>query len=344
MRNSSGRLGPLVIGRSVLPHPGPLPLGEGESSTPVRRCERERFADARPPLHPLPAGEGRGEGERPVASVGQSTLPGVRSNEACAHSGRFQWLTLFFVAILASCSPKPSNKLVVGMELAYPPFEMTDEQGRPAGISVDLARALGQHLAREVEIQNTPFDGLIPALKTAKIDLIISSMTATAERAQSIDFSEPYLRTGLCLLVGRNSPVNSAQDLDQAGRTVAVKLGTTGHTYALRQIKEAKVLVLDKEDAGVLEVVQGKADAFIYDQMSTFKNWQRNQETTRPLLKPFQEESWAIGIRKGNLELARQVNEFLGRFRAEGGFEKLGDYYLHEQKQAFKQMGYAFYF
>ena len=115
-------------------------------------------------------------------------------------------------------------------------------------------------------------------------------------------------------------------------------------TCTLGRIKLAKVLVLDKEDACVLEVVQGKADAFIYDQMSTFKNWQRNQDMTRAILKPFQEESWAVGIRQGNTELLRRVNEFLKEFQSRGGFEELGDRYLKEQKLAFKQMGYPFYF
>lgn len=230
------------------------------------------------------------------------------------------------------------------MELAYPPFEMTDQAGQPTGISVDLAKALGQYLGKEVEIQNTSFDGLIPALKTGKIDLIISSMTATPERAQSIDFSEPYLKTGLCLLVAKNSPIQSITDLDQPGRTVAVKQGTTGHNYAGKNLQKAKVLVLDMETAGVLEVVQGKADAFIYDQMSTYQNWKKNPDTTRPILKPFKEESWAVGIRKGNAELVTKVNQFLKDFRAKGGFEQLGDRYLKEQKEAFRQMGYPFYF
>jgi polar amino acid transport system substrate-binding protein len=251
---------------------------------------------------------------------------------------------LVILGLGLACSPKPRSTLIVGMELAYPPFEMTDEQNRPKGVSPDLALALGKQLKRVVEIQNLPFDGLIPALKTGKIDLIISSMTATAERAQSIDFSEPYLKTGLCLLVGKNSTIQAIEDVDQPGKTLAVKIGTTGHTYATGKIKQAKVLVLDKEDACVLEVVQGKADAFIYDQMSTFKNWQRNQETTRPILKPFQEESWAIGLRKGNSELTQQVNQFLKDFRSKGGFEELGDRYLKEQKEAFQKMGHSFYF
>jgi polar amino acid transport system substrate-binding protein len=235
------------------------------------------------------------------------------------------------------------DTLVVRMELSYPPFEMTDTSGKPSGVSVDLAHELGKSLGRKVVIENTAFDGLIPALKTGKIDLIISSMTATEERAKSIDFSEPYLSTGLCLLLKKGALVTGIKDLDRLGRTVAVKKGTTGHTFAAGNIKRARLLVLDKESAAVLEVVQGKADAFIYDQMSVYQHWQRNQTTTTALLVPFQKESWAIGVRKGNDDLRMKVNAFLKEFRARGGFEQLGDRYLKEQKEAFKRLGYPFY-
>jgi polar amino acid transport system substrate-binding protein len=186
------------------------------------------------------------------------------------------------LCLLTACSRQSSNHLIVGMELAYPPFEMTDPHGQPAGVSVDLANALGKFLGRDVEIQNIPFDGLIPSLQTHKIDLIISSMTATAERAKTIDFSDPYLKTGLCLLIGKNSAIQSIQDADQAGKVIVVKKGTTGNIYTSDKIKNAKVLVLDKEDACVLEVVQGKADAFIYDQISTYENWRRNLSRRNP--------------------------------------------------------------
>jgi polar amino acid transport system substrate-binding protein len=251
---------------------------------------------------------------------------------------------LTLMLLMTGCERGASNKLRVGMELAYPPFEMSDEKGVPKGVSVDLAQALGKFLGKEVEIQNTPFDGLIPALKTGKIDLIISSMTATPERAQSIEFSEPYVKTGLCLLMGKNSLIQSMQELDQPGKVIAVKQGTTGQNYAVNNIKNAKVLVLDMETACVLEVVQGKADAFIYDQMSTYSNWKKHADSTRPILKPFKEESWAIGLRKGDTQLLGRVNEFLKDFRAKGGFEDLGDRHLKEQKEAFRALGYPFYF
>lgn len=253
----------------------------------------------------------------------------------------------FFLALLLVLS-RPllaaDGKLLVGMELAYPPFEMRDERGDPAGVSVDLARALGEHLGVAVEIQNMKFDGLLPALKTGRIDLVISSMTATPERAQSVDFSEPYLRTGLCLLVAAGSGIQTIADADKAGQRIAVKKGTTGHLYAMRDLKAARPLVLEDENACVLEVVQGKAEAFIYDQMSTLRNWRKNADTTRAVLAPFQQESWAIGLRKGNDGLRVKVNAFLAAYREKGGFDQLGDKWLAEQKAEFRKLGIPFYF
>jgi len=254
---------------------------------------------------------------------------------------------LFGLLLAAGVLPSPATgagPLKVGMELSYPPFEMTDAGGKPTGVSVRIAEALGAHLGREVIIENISFDGLIPALKTGKIDCIISSMTATPERAKSIAFSAPYLKTGLALLVGTKSPVKSAADLDTKGRTVAVKKGTTGHQYASTTFKQARLLVLDKEAAAVLEVVQGKADAFIYDSLSVYQNHKRHPDSTRAVLRPFREEAWAVGLRPADKGLRDDVNTFLEAFRAGGGFEKLGDEFLPEEKAAFAAEGIPFYF
>jgi polar amino acid transport system substrate-binding protein len=255
-------------------------------------------------------------------------------------------LGLFFalVLVLLSCSREPSSQLVVGMELKYPPFEMVDQQGQPTGISVEMARQLGKALHREVRIENIPFDGVIPALQTARIDLIISSLTETPERARAIDFSEPYLHTGLCLLINKSAPLESITDADKPNISIAVKQGTTGQVYAREHLKSARVLVLDQEDACVLEVVQNKAQGFIYDQMSVFKHWQQHQDATKALLRPFQQEQWAIGLRKDQSELKKQVNTFLKDFKASGGFERLGEKYLADQKEAFARLNIPFYF
>ena len=250
---------------------------------------------------------------------------------------------LLCAAFLSGCGSK-KNELVIGMELDFPPFETIDKAGQPAGMSVDMARDLGQFTGRPVLIKNIPFVGLIPALKAGRIDLIISSMTDTAERRKSIDFSDPYFNIGLALLVGKNSALQSAADLDQPGRTLVVRQGTTSETWARNHIRQARILAIEKESAAVLEVIQGRADAFMYDQVAIWQNWKRHPGETRALLEPVQREQLAIGIRQGDAALRDQVNAFLKKFRAEGGFEKLGDKYLLEQKAAFKERGIQFYF
>ena len=186
------------------------------------------------------------------------------------------------------------------------------------------------------------FSGLIPALKTGNIDLIISSMTATDERRQSIDFSEPYAFTGLALLVRKDSAIQSVEDLKTQGRTIAAKAATTGETWAIRHLPDAKRVVFEDQSACVLEVVQGRADAFIYDQLSILQYAAENKETTRGLLKPFVEESWAVAIAKGNDGLRGEVNRFLTNFRTQGGLGKLGERYLATQKRQLEEVGIPF--
>ncbi len=260
-------------------------------------------------------------------------------------SWRFFVRAAAWTAAAAACpGSAAATPLRVGMELSYPPFEMTDPSGQPTGVSVRLARALGQSLGREVIIENIAFDGLIPALRTGTIDCIISSMTATPERARSIAFSQPYLTTGLTLLVGTDTSLQSAEDLDRPGVRVAVKMGTTAHKFAARDLKQAQVFVLNRESAAVLEVIQGKVDAFIYDSLSIYRHHRRHPTTTRALLRPFREETWAIGLRKSDAELRQQIDAFLQKFKQEGGFERLGDEFLPEEKAYFQKNGIPFYF
>ncbi len=267
------------------------------------------------------------------------------ANERPRHFLASLALLSFASLLIAGCGQeRDENVLVVGMELSYPPFEMTDTNNEPTGISVEMAEALAARLGKELRIENIPFAGLIPSLRTGKIDLIISSMTRTEERAQSIAFSDPYLDTGLCILVSKDSPIDSVEALDQAGVRIAVKQGTTGHIYTTQNIQAADILLFEDEAAAALEVAQRKVDAFIYDQISIYLNWKKHQATTRALLRPFNEESWAIGAQIGNDALLEEVNAFLDEFRSSGGFDALGDKYLSEQKREFKELGYPFFF
>ncbi len=130
-------------------------------------------------------------------------------------------LLLALVALVSVVTPwaraddAAGAPLVIGMELNYPPFEMTDASGNPSGVGVEMAQALAAYLHRPLQIENMPFDGLIPSLRTGRIELIISSMTATAERAKTIDFSDPYLSTGLAILAKKSGPIQGIADVDK---------------------------------------------------------------------------------------------------------------------------------
>jgi polar amino acid transport system substrate-binding protein len=251
---------------------------------------------------------------------------------------------LFLLLTSLTVTAAEPTPLRVGMDLSYPPFETIGPDGKPTGISVELAEGLAEHLGRPLVMENISFPGLIPALKSGKIDLIISSMTATPERAKAVAFSDPYLTAGLAALVPAASTAQGLGDLDQPDRTIVVRQGTTGEVFARTKVQKARVVTLDKESACVLEVTQGKADAFIYDQMSVYQNAKRNPQTTRAMLNPLQMESWAIALRQGDEELRTQVNAFLSGFRAAGGFDRLAEKYLAEEKSAFAQQGIPFFF
>ena len=255
-------------------------------------------------------------------------------------------IILFLTLILGSLVFANEKPLIVGMELAYPPFEMSDENGKPTGISVDMAYALGEYLGRDVIIEDMAYGGLIPALKTKKIDIIISSMSVTDERKQSVNFSTPYAKSYLAMLVNNKSGITNANDLNQKGKKVAVKKGTSGHTVAQKYFPNAEILVFDKESASVLEVSQGKVDAFIYDPLTIYRNWTRNSETTTPLLAQFETESqpWAVAYRKGEEDLGAQIDEFIIEYKANGGFNKLADKYLGEERAFFKEKNVPFFF
>ncbi|NSW53751.1 MAG: transporter substrate-binding domain-containing protein [Anaerolineae bacterium] len=247
---------------------------------------------------------------------------------------------------LGACAQPATDELVVGMELAYPPFETTDENGDPSGISVEMAYALGEYLGRPVRIENMAFSGLIPALSTGKIDLILSSMTITEERAQTVNFSDPYAKAQLSLLVYKDSPVQSFDDLKAEGRKLAVKTGTTGYLFALEHLPEENIVAFDKETACVLEVTQGRADAFIYDALTIYRNAQENPDTARAAFTPFQEEYeyWGMALNKEDTELLEQVNAWLAEYQAAGKMSELGDKYLGEVKAVFDAQGLPFFF
>lgn len=235
--------------------------------------------------------------------------------------------------------------LVVAMELAYPPFETKDGAGEPSGISVDFMRDFGEAYGYDIVIENTAWDGLIPSLQTGKADCVISSMTITDERKQTVDFSDAYAQAQLAILANSGSGISSVDDLNQQGKTVAVKTGSTGDVYATNHLTEATITRLADESACVTEVVQGRADGFIYDQLTIYRNHEANPDTTEAVFIPFQDpEEWGIAVKKGDTELLDELNAFIADSKDNGEFDRLTEKYLAEEKAAFDELGFTWFF
>jgi polar amino acid transport system substrate-binding protein len=256
---------------------------------------------------------------------------------------RRTFLPLIPAGLLAACGREKTPQLTIGMEISYPPFEFKNEKNEPDGVEVRMAEELAKYVSLPLNLVEYTFQGLIPALQSGKIDLILSAMTATDERRKSIDFSDPYVHTAIAMIVQAKSQIKTVEDLKKPGAKVAVKTATTGETYARSFMPADSVKSFEEEGQCVLEVGQGKADAFIYDQLSLYKHAKENP-ATKAILTPIREEAWGIGIRKGNDELRTKVNAFIKEFREKGGLTKLADKYLVEERKMLQDLGYPFIF
>ena len=224
------------------------------------------------------------------------------------------------------------NKLIVGMEVAFFPFEYANEKGEPIGFDVEIAQLAAKELGVEIEIRDMEFSGLIPSLQSGKIDMIISGMTRTLTREKTVSFTQPYFVTGLCVLLSnKKAPdLQDVKELNSPDRILAVKLGTTGDLITGKLFPKAQVNRFKEETACAREVVTGRADAFLYDQLSISKHHKENPEATRALLKPFTYEPYSIAIRKGDADFLGWLNLFLETIKADGRYQELYQKYFHE--------------
>ncbi len=224
------------------------------------------------------------------------------------------------------------NRLIVGMEVEFFPFEYADTDGQPIGFDVDLAKIVARELGVRLEIKDMEFSGLIPALQEGKVDMIISGMTRTPERAKTVSFSQPYFEAGLCALISnkRAPEVSEISQLNAEGRILAVKLGTTGDLATARLFPKAEVKRFKEETACVMEVVSGRADAFIYDQVSIVRHHAQNPETTHAIIKPFTYEPYAIAIRRGDFDFLNWLNILLETIKADGSYQELRKKYFND--------------
>jgi len=222
------------------------------------------------------------------------------------------------------------GKLLVGLEAGYQPFEMQDEKGNIVGFDVDMAYEMGKAIfgeggEKKVEIVNTAWDGIIPGLMTHKYDIIMAGMTVLQSRNLKVNFCEPYYYIGQTLLINKKDKdkIKSYKDLNKKGVIVTSKLGVTGAFTAEKLMPQATLRLFKTEAEGALQVANGLADAYIYDEPQVRVFAAKYKETTMGLFEPLTFEPLAWAVRKGDPDFINFLNNFLAQVRGDGRWEQL---------------------
>jgi polar amino acid transport system substrate-binding protein len=222
------------------------------------------------------------------------------------------------------------GKLLVGLEAGYQPFEMQDAKGNIVGFDVDMAYELGKAIfgeggEKKVVIMNTAWDGIIPSLMTHKFDIIMAGMTVLQSRNLKVNFCEPYYYIGQSLLINKKDKdkYKSYKDLNKKGIIVTSKLGVTGAFTAEKLMPEATLRLFKTEAEGALQVANGLADAYIYDEPQVRVFAAKYKDTTMGLFEPLTYEPLAWAIRKGDPDFLNFLNNFLHQVRGDGRWEQL---------------------
>jgi polar amino acid transport system substrate-binding protein len=217
------------------------------------------------------------------------------------------------------------GRLVVLTEVGFPYFGTRDERGELTGFDVDLAREMAKDLGVGVEFRDRKFDLLFGELQRGQGDVVVSGVTVNESRKKAVDFSEPYFLTRTMPLLARPraDDVTKVSDLDSPARRVVAKAGTTGQEAVAERLPKATLYTLDQENLCALEVAQGRADAFVYDEIQVRLYAREHPRTTRVLEERVTVEPYAVACRRGDRETVAWVDGFLFRARKDGRIDAL---------------------
>lgn len=250
-------------------------------------------------------------------------------------------LGLFSVLLLAGgcggekkeAAKEAPKALNVGCTADFAPFEFQDVSGKEySGFDMDLIRAVGKEMGREVKIQNISFDGLVPALDAGNVDVVISGMTITEERKQKVAFSKPYYQSGLTVVVKKdNNAIQGFKDLE--GKSVAVQIGTTGANEA-RKIKDAKVKEFNSSADTFIELRAGGVDAVVNDRpVNDYYLVQSGDQGAKVLKEVLTAEDYGIAVHKKNEALVKEIDAALDKVRASGEYDKIYEKWFGKRVQ-----------
>jgi polar amino acid transport system substrate-binding protein len=258
-------------------------------------------------------------------------------------------VTLTLVVTLAACGgDEEQGPLRVGMDLSWPPFETKDTNGDPIGISVDVAYELGDYLDREVEIVDVAFGGLIPALNTGDIDVIIASMSITEEREEAIDFSDPYFYFPLITVLNSefNAEANITSKDDLFTYPEVTFIGPRSLVSLSIPEDEANDPIIkrvDNNNIAVQELVEGLADAFIISASAAVDYHEANPNTTELMWDIIDDSPIGMGVREGESELLADINAFIAGMEENGVYDRLRAKYDAQLAEGLDGQGLDFY-
>ena len=237
------------------------------------------------------------------------------------------------------------GELRIGLEVGYMPFEMIDKRsglrqkeirhggfrrkGRQLslmGFDIDMGIEMAKALGVKPVFVDTLWPSIIPALNLGRFDIIFGGMSVTEARKQQVDFAEPFMTVGQTVLLNskHKAAVKSYKDLNDAQFIVVSKPGTTGEEAVQRLIPQATYETADTEIEGATRVLDGTADAFVYDYPfnAVFSALHPSDQLIF-LDDPFTDEPIAWAIRKNDPDFLKFLNEFLAQTKADGRFEKI---------------------
>lgn len=229
-------------------------------------------------------------------------------------------LSIVVCASLVGCTKKDDSKptkLVMATEATFPPYEFR-EGDKIVGIDVDIAGAIAKELGRELVVEDTKFDSVIPAVQAGKADLAASGITITEDRKKTINFTIPYVEAAQVILVPAGSAIKSAADLK--GKRIGVQSGTTGDAYVAEHVGEPDRF--DNPAVAVAALKSGKVDVVVCDK-DPARVFATKDAALQILDEPLTKEEYAIAISKANPELLAAANVVIQRLKDSGELARI---------------------
>lgn len=227
--------------------------------------------------------------------------------------------------VASAPAPAPAKVYVVGTDAAYAPFESQNEKGEIVGFSMDLLSAVAAKGGFEIKFVNTPWEGIFNSLGQGDRDLLISSITITDERKQTMDFSAPYFDAYQLIAVKASSKVTKFDDLKKL--KVGVQTGTTGDEVVtkLQGKNSTSVKRFESTPLALKELEAGGVDAVVADN-GVVVNYVTNNPAAKFKTvadKAFAPEQYGIAVKKGNAELLDKINKGLAAVKADGSYDQI---------------------